>query len=151
MARKEITVEADGVPVRLSSPDKVMFPEQGWTKLDVAQHYLRCGPGVMRAIRGRPCLLKRWPRGVAGEPFYQKRAPKQARETAWIRFPSARPGRMVVARELQDVIWMVQLNCLDLHSWPVTTDDLDHPNELRLDLDPADVATIDMARAVDAV
>ena len=151
MARKEMTVEADGVPVRLSSPDKVMFPEQGWTKLDVAQHYLRCGSGVMRAIRGRPCLLKRWPQGVAGEPFCQKRAPKQARETAWIRFPSARPGRMVVARELQDVIWMVQLNCLDLHSWPVTTDDLDHPNELRLDLDPADGASFDMVRAVAAV
>ena len=151
MARKETTVEADGVAVRLSSPDKVMFPEQGWTKLDVAEHYVRCGPGVLRAIGGRPCLLKRWPQGAGGEPFYQKRAPKAARETAWITFPSARPGRMVVARELQDIIWMVQLNCLDLHSWPVTTDDLDHPNELRLDLDPAEGATFEMARGVAAV
>ena len=148
---KETTVEADGVAVRLSSPDKLMFPEQGWTKLDVAAHYLRCGPGVLRAIGGRPCLLKRWPQGARGEPFYQKRAPKAARETAWITFPSARPGRMVVARELQDIIWMVQLNCLDLHSWPVTTDDLDHPNELRIDLDPAEGATFDMARAVAAL
>ena len=151
MARKETTVEADGVAVRLSSPDKVMFPEQGWTKLDVAEHYVRCGPGVLRAIGGRPCLLKRWPQGAGGEPFYQKCAPKAARETAWITFPSARPGRMVVARELQDIIWMVQLNCLDLHSWPVTTDDLDHPNELRLDLDPAEGATFEMARGVAAV
>lgn len=151
MARTETVIDAGGVPVRLSSPDKVMFPEQGWTKLDVAQHYLRCAPGVLRAIAGRPCLLKRWPRGAGGEPFYQKRAPKAARETARITFPSARPGRMVVARELQDVIWMVQLNCLDLHSWPVTTADLDHPDELRLDLDPAEGADFEMARAVAAL
>ena len=151
MARKETLVDAEGVAVRLSSPDKVMFPEQGWTKLDVAEHYLRCAPGVLRAIRGRPCLLKRFPRGAGGDPFYQKRAPKDARETAWITFPSARPGRMVVARELQDVIWMVQLNCLDLHSWPVTTDDLDHPDELRLDLDPSEGADFEMARPVAAL
>ena len=151
MARSETVVDAAGVAVRLSSPDKVMFPERGWTKLDVAQHYLRCAEGVLRAIGGRPCLLKRWPQGAGGEPFYQKRAPKAARETAWITFPSARPGRMVAARELQDVIWMVQLNCLDLHSWPVTTEDLDHPDELRLDLDPADGADFELARAVAAL
>ncbi|MYE46213.1 MAG: hypothetical protein F4X25_05585, partial [Chloroflexi bacterium] len=151
MARPETVVDAEGVPVRLSSPDKLMFPERGWTKLDVAEHYLRCSPGVLRAIGGRPCLLKRWPQGAGGEPFYQKRAPKAARETARITFPSARPGRMVVARELQDVIWMVQLNCLDLHSWPVTTEDLDHPDELRLDLDPAEGADFEMARAVAAL
>ena len=151
MARKETLIDAEGVAVRLSSPDKVMFPERGWTKLDVAEHYLRCAPGVLRAIRGRPCLLKRFPRGAGGEPFYQKRAPKDARETAWITFPSARPGRMVVARELQDVIWMVQLNCLDLHSWPVTTDDLDHPDELRLDLDPSEGADFELARPVAAL
>ena len=151
MARKETLIDAEGVAVRLSSPDKVMFPERGWTKLDVAEHYLRCAPGVLRAIRGRPCLLKRFPRGAGGDPFYQKRAPKDARETAWITFPSARPGRMVVARELQDVIWMVQLNCLDLHSWPVTTDDLDHPDELRLDLDPSEGADFEMARPVAAL
>ena len=151
MARSETVVDAAGVPVRLSSPDKLMFPERGWTKLDVAEHYLRCAEGVLRAIGGRPCLLKRWPRGAGGEPFYQKRAPKDARETAWITFPSARPGRMVVARELRDVIWMVHLNCLDLHSWPVTTADLDHPDELRLDLDPAEGSDFDTARAVAAL
>ena len=104
MAKDEVFVEADGERVRISSPGKVMFPEQGWTKLDVVEHYLRCGPGIRNAVRGRPCMLKRWPHGVGEKPFYQKRAPKDARETAGIRFPAARPGRMVVARELRDVI-----------------------------------------------
>ena len=151
MAKDEVFVEADGEPVRISSPGKVMFPEQGWTKLDVVEHYLRCGPGIGNAVRGRPCMLKRWPHGVGEKPFYQKRAPKDARETAAIRFPAARPGRMVVARELRDVIWTVQLNCLDVHSWALTTDDLDRPNELRIDLDPADGSDFDTAREVAAV
>ena len=151
MARDEVFVEADGEPIRISSPGKVMFPEQGWTKLDVVEHYLRCGPGVRNAVRGRPCMLKRWPRGVGEKPFYQKRAPKDARETAAIRFPAARPGRMVVARELRDVIWMVQLNCLDIHPWAVTTGDLDRPNELRIDLDPAAGSDFDTAREVAGV
>ena len=151
MAKDEVYVDADGEPVRVSSPGKVMFPEQGWTKLDVVEHYLRCGPGILNAVRGRPCMLKRWTKGVGEPPFYQKRAPKDARETTPIRFPAARPGRMVVARELRDVIWMAQLNCIDIHPWPVTTDDLDHPNELRIDLDPAEGATFDMTREVAAV
>ena len=150
-APAETTVDAGGVAVRLSRPGKVMFPEQGWTKLDVARHYLRCADGALRAVRGRPCLLKRWPRGAGGEPFYQKRAPQGARETARVTFPSARPGRMVVARELQDIVWMVQLGCLDLHSWPVTTGDLDRPDELRVDLDPAEGADFAAVREAAAV
>ena len=151
MTKDEVVVDAGGEPVRVSSPGKVMFPERGWTKLDVVEHYLRCGPGVVRAVRGRPCMLKRWPKGAGDRPFHQKRAPKDARETADIRFPAARPGRMAVARTLRDVVWMAQLNCLDLHPWPVTTADLDRPDELRIDLDPAEGATFGDAREVAAL
>ena len=132
MAKSETFLQAAGREVRLSSPDKIMFPEQGWTKLDVAKHFLGCAEGVTRAMAGRPALLKRWPKGVSESPFYQKRASKNARATADIVFPSARPGRMLIPRDVSDILDMVQLNCLDLHPWPVRTPDLDHPDELRV-------------------
>jgi bifunctional non-homologous end joining protein LigD len=151
MAKSEMYLEAAGREVRISSPDKVMFPEQGWTKLDVARHYLYCAEGVTRAMAGRPTLLKRWPKGINHEPFYQKRASTNARETAEIRFPSARPGKMLIPRDVSDIIDMVQLNCLDLHPWPVRTPDLDHPDELRVDLDPSEGSSFEEARAVASV
>lgn len=134
---KETTLEVAGESVRLSSPDKVMFPEQGWTKLDVAEHYIACVDGALRGVAGRPTVLKRWNAGVAGEPFFQKRAPKDSdREYATIRFPSGRSADLFVPRHGADVLWMVQLNCLDLNPWPVRAEDTDHPDELRVDLDP---------------
>ena len=100
MPNDEAYVDADGEPVRVSSPGKVMFPEQGWTKLDVVEHYLRCGPGVVSAVRGRPCMLKRRTKGVGERPFYQKRAPKDARESVPIRFPECNKLTAIVCLDL---------------------------------------------------
>ncbi len=145
-------VDAAGVPVRISSPDKVVFPGRGWTKLDVAQHFALCGEGALRNVYNRPTMLKRWTKGVDAEPFYVKRVPKSARSTVDVRFPSARPGVMFLPLEIQDVVWMAQMNCLDLHPWNSRADDMDHADELRIDLDPTPEfefdAVIDVAHTV---
>lgn len=134
----ETYVDADGVPVRISNSDKVVFPETGWTKLDVAEHFAMCGVGALRNVYNRPTMLKRWTKGVTSEPFYVKRVPKSARSTVDVRFPSARPGVMFLPLEVQDIVWMAQMNCLDLHPWNARADDLEHADELRIDLDPTD-------------
>ncbi|MCL1595671.1 MAG: ATP-dependent DNA ligase [Actinomycetia bacterium] len=134
----ETFVDATGVPVRISSPDKIVFPDQGWTKLDVAEHFAMCGEGALRGVYDRPTMLKRWTKGVGGEPFYVKRVPKGARSQVDVVFPSARPGRMFLPLEVQDVVWLAQMNSLDLHPWNARASDLDHPDELRIDLDPTD-------------
>jgi DNA ligase D-like protein (predicted polymerase) len=137
MERKEIFLEVEEDRFRISSPDKVMFPEHGWTKLDVAEHLLRCGEGALRGVYGRPTMLKRWPNGAGAEPFYNKRAkPGDTMEVVDITFPSQRPGLMRVPRSVTDVLRMAQLNCLDLNPWTCRAEDIDHPDELRLDLDP---------------
>ncbi len=152
MAKDETFVEVDGRKVRISSPGKIMFPEQDWTKLDVAEHYLMCLEGALRGVYGRPTMLKRWPNGVGADPFYHKRADvNDPFETVQIRFPSQRPGRMRVPRTGVDVLRMVQLNCLDLNPWPVRAEDIDHPDEMRIDLDPTPDATFDEARQVAGV
>ncbi len=138
MARSEETeVDAGDGTVRVTSPGKVMFPEQGWTKLDVVEHYLACAAGALRAVYGRPTVLKRWNAGVAGEPFFQKRAPQQpGREYARVAFPSGRTADLLVPRRVADIVWMAQLGCLDLNPWPVRAEHVDAPDELRIDLDP---------------
>lgn len=145
-------MEAAGESVRISSPDKVVFPDQGWAKIDVAEHFAMCGEGALRGVYNRPTMLKRWTKGVAGDPFYVKRVPASARSTIDVVFPSARPGSMFLPLEVQDVVWMAQMNCLDLHPWNATADDLDHPDELRIDLDPTPGfgfdAVIDVAQTV---
>lgn len=135
---KETYVEAAGIPVRISSPDKVVFPDRGWTKLDVAEHFVMCGEGALRGVYNRPTMLKRWTKGVSGEPFYVKRVPKAARSQVDVVFPSARPGRMFLPLEVQDVVWLAQMNSLDLHPWNARADNLDKADELRIDLDPTD-------------
>lgn len=136
----------------MSHPDKVLFPERGWTKLDVVEHYLACAEGAVRAVEGRPCQLKRWPEGVGADPFYLRRTrPRPDIETVTVRFAAAQPGPMWVARSLADIVKMVQLNAIDLHPWPVRVPDLDHPDELRLDLDPTPGFGFDDARRVAAV
>lgn len=135
--RDETTVEVGGEAVRISHPDKVVLPQQGWRKIDVVEHYRACADGAVRAVWGRPTVLKRWNRGVAAEPFWQKRAPRAAgREYATVTFPSGRSAQLLVPRRAADVVWMAQLNCLDLHPWPVRAEHLDAPDELRVDLDP---------------
>jgi bifunctional non-homologous end joining protein LigD len=137
MAVDQMRIEVDGKQVHLSHPGKVLFPTQGWTKMDLVEHYIACGEGALRGVWGRPTVLKRWNHGVAGEPFFQKRAPRNpAHEYATITFPSGRKADLLVPRHLADIVWMVQLNCLDLNPWQVRAEHVDIPDELRVDLDP---------------
>jgi bifunctional non-homologous end joining protein LigD len=137
VAADETTVEVDGRRIRVSSPAKVLFPAQSWTKMDLIEHYVTCGEGALRGVWGRPTVLKRWNHGVAGEPFFQKRAPKDStHEYATITFPSGRQADLLVPRHIADIVWMAQLNCLDLNPWPVRAEHVDSPDELRVDLDP---------------
>jgi DNA ligase D-like protein (predicted polymerase) len=147
MASEVTYVEAAGREVRITSPGKVMFPDPGWTKLDVIEHFLMCAPGALRGVRNRPSLLKRWNQGVGGKPLFVKR-PKGAHNLVDVTFPSARPGRMFAPLDEADVIWMAQMNCLDLNPWNARADDLQHPDELRIDLDPTDEFDFEAARDV---
>lgn len=147
MATDEKTVEVAGRAVRITSPGKIMFPEQGWTKLDVVEHYVTCISGALRGVRNRPCLLKRWNGGVAERPLFVKR-PKGASNLVDVTFPSARPGQMFAPLDESDIIWMAQMNCLDLNPWNARADDLTHPDELRVDLDPTEGHDFEAARQV---
>ncbi|MFJ9038443.1 non-homologous end-joining DNA ligase [Streptomyces sp. NPDC102406] len=137
-----VELEAGGRTVRLSSPDKVYFPEggsRGYTKLDVARYFLAVGDGILRALRDRPTTLERYPEGITGEFFYQKRAPKNLPDwtpTATIGFPSGRTADEMCPTEVGAVLWAAQYGTLTFHPWPVRRADLDHPDELRIDLDP---------------
>ncbi|MBB5937754.1 non-homologous end-joining DNA ligase [Streptomyces zagrosensis] len=125
--------------VRLSHPDKVYFPERGFTKVDVARYYLAVGDGVLRALRDRPTTLERYPDGVAGESFSQKRAPRNLPEwipTGRIAFPSGRYADEICPTEVAAVVWAANLGTFTFHPWPVRRSDTDHPDELRIDLDP---------------
>ncbi|MFF7837368.1 non-homologous end-joining DNA ligase [Streptomyces ossamyceticus] len=134
-----VELEVAGRTVRLSSPDKVFFPERGFTKLDLARYYIAVGPGILRALRNRPTTLERYPEGVTGENFFQKRAPKNMPDwipTAHITFPSGRSADEMCPTEVGAVVWAAQFGTLTFHPWPVRRDDVDRPDELRLDLDP---------------
>src|SRR3989441_5384698 len=128
-----------GREVAISNPRKVLFPLSGYTKLDLARYYVAVSQGAMQGAGGRPNVLVRYPDGIDGEFFYQKRAPRA--RPAWIevvalRFPSGRSAEEVVPRDPAALMWMANLACLELHPHPVRADDLDHPDELRVDLDP---------------
>ncbi|GGY37700.1 ATP-dependent DNA ligase [Streptomyces omiyaensis] len=134
-----VEVEAGGRTVRVSSPDKVYFPEPGYTKLDVVTYYLAVGGGITRALRDRPTTLERYPDGVAGESFFQKHAPKHLPEwipTARVTFPSGRSADELCPTEPAAVLWAANLGSVTFHPWPVRRADPEHPDELRLDLDP---------------
>lgn len=134
-----VELEAGGRTVRLSSPGKVFFPEPGFTKLDLARYYVAVGPGILRALRDRPTTLERYPDGVTGESFFQKRAPRNMPDwipTAHITFPSGRSADEMCPTEAAAVVWAAQFGTLTFHPWPVRRDDVDHPDELRIDLDP---------------
>jgi len=125
--------------VAISSPGKVLFPNPRYTKLDLARYYLAVAEGALRGAGGRPNVLVRYPDGIDGEFFYQKRAPKARPpwiEVATIRFPSGRSAEEVVPRDAAALAWLANLACLELHPHPVRAEDLDHPDELRVDLDP---------------
>src|SRR3954466_3188161 len=132
-------LEVAGHEIAISNPGKVLFPEAGYTKLDLVQHYIAVAEGALRGSGGRPNMLVRYPDGVGGEFFYQKRAPES--RPAWIevvgiRFPSGRTADEIVPRDAASLAWMPNLGCLELHPHPVRANDLDHPDELRVDLDP---------------
>src|SRR3954471_11724472 len=125
--------------VTISNPQKVLFPDAGITKLDLVQYYLSVGDGALRGAGGRPNVLVRYPNGIGDEFFFQKRAPTSRPE--WVEvielsFPSGRRAEEVVPRDAATLAWMANLACLELHPHPVRADDLDHPDELRIDLDP---------------
>ena len=132
-----VMVSVGDEEIRISSPDRVVFPERGWTKLDVVNHFVAVGEGAARGIRDRPTMLKRYMKGIDEAPIYHKRASKNTPfDTVQIRFPSQRPGRMNVPRTPADVVRLAQLGCLDFHPWPVRDSDTEHPDELRFDFDP---------------
>jgi DNA ligase D len=133
------TIEAAGIEVRISNPDKVFFPASGTTKSQLANYYLAVGEGALNACRDRPTTMHRFPDGVDGENFYQKRLPAKRPEwirSAMVRFPSGRTAEMLVVADLAHLLWAINLGCLHMNPWPVRSDDLDHPDELRVDLDP---------------
>jgi bifunctional non-homologous end joining protein LigD len=152
MAKPQQTVlEVAGREVVITNPDKVFFPKAGHTKLDLAQYYLAVAEGALRGIAGRPIVLKRYVDGAEGEPFYQKRAPEQHPEwieTVELRFPSGRTAREIVVRDAAQLLWIVNLGCIDLNPHPVRAADLEHPDELRVDLDPGPGVSWDQVRRV---
>jgi bifunctional non-homologous end joining protein LigD len=132
-------LEVSGREVVITNPGKVYFPRAGYTKLDLVKYYLAVAEGALRGIAGRPIVLKRYVDGAEGEPFFQKRVPEQRPEwveTVEIRFPSGRTAREVVVRDAAQLVWIVNLGCIDLNPHPVRAGDLEHPDELRVDLDP---------------
>ena len=136
---ESVLITAAGREVAISNPQKMLFPQAGHTKLDLARYYLAVADGALRGAANRPNVLVRYPDGVGGEYFYQKRAPKS--RPAWLevvalKFPSGRTAEEVVPRDAAALLWMANLACLELHPHPVRDDDLDHPDELRVDLDP---------------
>src|SRR5215213_4547258 len=129
----------NGHDVTVSNPRKVLFPQAGHTKLDLVRYFLSVADGALRGAGGRPNMLVRYPNGIAGEFFYQKRAPQSRPD--WVdvvslQFPSGRSAEEIVPRNAPALAWMANLACLELHPHPVRADDLEHPDELRVDLDP---------------
>ncbi|MDB5856708.1 MAG: eukaryotic-type primase-like protein, partial [Ramlibacter sp.] len=138
-AKDETTLEIGGRAVAITHPAKLLIPDAKVSKLDLVNYYQAVAEGALRGAGGRPCVLVRYPQGIAQEFFFQKRAPAKRPEwleVAEIRFPSGRSAEEVVPRHPADLAWMANLACLELHPHPVRADDLDHPDELRVDLDP---------------
>jgi DNA ligase D-like protein (predicted polymerase) len=151
MAKDSVVIDATGVDVTITNPDKVFFPEAGYTKLDLVRYYLSIAPGALAGVRQRPMVLKRYPNGVAAEPFFQKRAPANlppGMKTAHITFPSGRTADLAVVENAAHLAWVINLGCIDLNPWAVRAGNVDHPDELRVDLDPTPEATFADVRAV---
>jgi DNA ligase D-like protein (predicted polymerase) len=148
---KQTTIEIAGREVIVTNPDKIYFPQAGYTKLDLVQYYAAVAEGALRGIAGRPIVLKRYVNGADQEPFFQKRAPDQHPdwiETVELRFPSGRTAHEIVVRDAAQLLWIINLGCIDLNPHPVRADDLDHPDELRVDLDPGPGVSFDDVKRV---
>ncbi|GAA1983146.1 non-homologous end-joining DNA ligase [Microbacterium pumilum] len=143
-------LEIDGHEVRVSSPDKIVFPEPGLTKLDVVRYYLAVADGALRGAAGRPMVLKRFVKGIEQEAFFQKRVPENHPDfvdTATLHYARGTSAEEAVIRDAAGLAWVVNLGCLDLNPHPVRAEDLDHPDELRVDLDP--MPGVDWSQIVD--
>src|ERR1051325_11518156 len=134
-----VELEVGDRAVKVTNPDKVFFRTRGETKLDLVQYYLAVGEGIVRALYERPTQLKRHPDGAEGEAIYQKRVPKHRPdwiETATVTFPSGRTADELCVTELAQVAWAANLATIDFHPWPSRRRDVEHPDELRIDVDP---------------
>jgi bifunctional non-homologous end joining protein LigD len=139
MSAREEVLEVAGRQVTVTNPSKVFFPRTGHTKLDLVRYYLAVADGALRGAGGRPMALKRFVNGAEGEAFFQKRAPSSRPEwieTVELSFPSGRTAHEIVVRDAAQLAWVVNLGCIDLNPHPTRAEDLDHPDELRVDLDP---------------
>jgi bifunctional non-homologous end joining protein LigD len=139
MPQRKETIEVAGREVTVSNPDKVYFPRTGHTKMDLVRYYLSVADGALTGVRGRPMVLKRFVNGAENEAFFQKRAPSNTPdwlETVVLSFPSGRTAQEIVVANAAGLAWVVNLGCIDLNPHPIRADDLDHPDELRVDLDP---------------
>jgi DNA ligase D-like protein (predicted polymerase) len=146
-----VTIELCGQELRVSKPNKPYFPEPGFTKLDLVNYYIECEQAVVRHLRERPTVMKRWVDGVQGEPFFQKRVPNGAPEwleTATVKFQSGRSARELVPNDAAHLVWGVNLGVIDWNPWPVRRADLDRPDELRIDLDPGPGVQFEQVRRV---
>jgi DNA ligase D-like protein (predicted polymerase) len=145
-------LEVDGQAVRITSPGKVWFSARGETKLDLARYYVAVGEGALRGVRERPCIMKRYRDGAEGEFFFQKRVPDKGRppwlQTVTVRFPSGRSAEELCPVDVAHIVWSANLGCLDLNPWNVRRTDLEHPDELRVDLDPQPGVAFDAVRQV---
>src|ERR1700687_3682603 len=148
-ARKEL-LQIEGREIAISNPDKIFFPQRGYTKLDLVRYFLAVADGAVRGVAGRPMALKRFPNGAESEFFFQKRAPPGPDwiETVELSFPSGRTARELVVRDAAQLAWVINLGCIDLNPHPVRAEDLDHPDELRVDLDPVPGVPWDDVRKV---
>ena len=139
MASPFIEIEVGERTVKVTNPDKVLFPAAGYTKRDHVGYYLSVGEGIVRALRERPTQLRRFPDGIEGEQIYQKRVPEKRPEwveAARVTFPSGRHADELCVTELAQVIWAANLAVIDFHPWPSRRADTEHPDELRIDIDP---------------
>jgi len=144
------TLEVAGRTVEITHPDKVIFTEPGVTKLDLVHYYLAVADGALRGVRGRPMILKRFVKGLDQEAFFQKRAPSTRPDwidVAELKYASGTSAEEVVVRDAAALAWVINLGCVDLNPHPVLAEDLDHPDELRIDLDP--VPGVDWGQIVD--
>jgi DNA ligase D len=147
---EEQTLDVAGQRVTISSPGKVFFSERGETKLDLVSYYLAVADSLMRAVRGRPTLMQRFPHGAEGSSFFQKRVPESAPEwlqTTIVSTPNGTTARALVLADMAHVIWAVNLACLGFHVWPYLADRPEVADELRLDLDPQPDVGFDEVRA----
>ena len=147
-------IEAGGREVRISSPDKLIFPEAGITKRALIDYYLALAEPALNQLRDRPTVLKRFPNGAAADPFFQKRIPDSAPDwlqTTTVTFPSGRTARELTPNDAAHLVWGVNLGVIDWNPWQVRAPELDHPDELRVDLDPTPEASWDDVRRVAVV